>query len=472
MTEPTDNIVPFAPIDSYDDFQSQSVRVKPKRQPAKFDIALSEDHIAGIFATDHADMIRYDHTRGSWYIWHDTHWLQDQTGIVFDMIRQYCAMRAPGASTPAEQRRLTSVRNSKSVETFAQVDPRIAVTQENWNVDQYLIATPGGTVDLSTGEMRDPDPLDLITHCTSVAPAPHAICPIWDQFLIDCCNGDEEQMEFLQKMAGYALTGDTREHALFFIYGPGGNGKSVFLNILMRIMNDYAKTAAIETFTASHNDRHPTELATLMGARLVTASETEEGKRWAESRIKSLTGGDTISARFMRQDSFEFKPIFKLLIVGNHMPGINSVDDAVRRRFRLVPFLNKPKSVDKLLEFRLLDELPGIFRWAIEGCLKWKKEGLEPPTTVKNSTDNYFSEQDILQQWIEDRCELSQSAVEDSVLAYTDWAKFAENAGEFVGTKKSLTQRLSKRGIPCIQKWHEGQKRRCYIGLSLKSSGF
>ena len=167
---------------------------------------------------------------------------------------------------------------------------------------------------------------------------PAGKCPIWLQFLAEITGGDQNLQDFLQRMFGYALTGVTTEHALFFLYGTGGNGKSVFINTISGILAEYHKPAPIETFTASQSERHPTDLAGLRGARCVTAVETEEGRRWAESKIKALTGGDRISARFMRQDFFEYVPQFKLIIAGNHKPGLSSVDEAIRRRFNLIPF--------------------------------------------------------------------------------------------------------------------------------------
>lgn len=456
--------------ESLDYMIQSSPAPKSKREQTSFNVELSEDDIANAFANLYEDDLRYDHSRGKWFIWCGTHWKSDDTGEVFDRIRNYCASKAAAAETPATQRRLTSVKNAKSIEIFSQVDRRIAVAQSHWDQDAYLIATPGGTVDLSTGELRPANPRDLISRCAAVAPSQRPDCPTWIKFLDEACDSSQDQIDFLQKMAGYSLTGDTREHSLFFIYGPGGNGKSVFINILMAILADYAITAPIETFTASRNESHPTELAMLAGARLVTASETEEGKRWAESRIKSLTGGDAITARFMRQDFFTFKPIFKLLIVGNHMPALNSVDDAARRRFRLVPFQNKPKTVDKLLEHKLRNELPGIFRWMIEGCIKWKIYGLEPPKSITEATDSYFSEQDILQQWIDERCEFDADSKCETTLAFLDWQKFATDAGEFVGKKKDLTGRLRKKSIECITARVNGKVTRCYNGLRLKFS--
>ena len=199
-------------------------------------------------------------------------------------------------------------------------------------------------------------------------------------------------------MFGYCITGSTREHGLFFFYGTGANGKSVLLNTVSGILGDYHRTAPIETFTASSVDRHPTELAGLQGRRLVTAIETEEGRRWAESRIKALTGGDKISARFMRADFFEYTPAFKLVIAGNHKPGLRSVDEAIRRRFHLIPFtvtIPEEKRDPDLFE-KLSKEWPGILDWMINGAMHWQESGLRPPEAVTAATKAYLEAEDAL----------------------------------------------------------------------------
>ena len=178
-----------------------------------------------------------------------------------------------------------------------------------------------------------------------MAPVP-GDCPRWLKFLDETTNGDAGLIRFLQQWCGYALTGITREHALVFVYGPGGNGKTVFLNVVNEILNDYATVAAMDTFTASKTDKHSTDLAMLHGARLVTASETEEGRAWAEARIKQITGGDRVTARFMRQDNFTYVPQFKLMIIGNHKPVLHNVDEAAQRRFHIVPFMIRPETPD------------------------------------------------------------------------------------------------------------------------------
>ena len=208
-------------------------------------------------------------------------------------------------------------------------------------------------------------------------------------------------------MTGYCLTGSTREHALFFLHGSGANGKSVFLTTISGVLGEYATTAPIETFTASNQERHPTDLAMLRGARLVAVTETEEGRRWAEAKIKQLTGGDRISARFMRQDFFQFTPGFKFVIAGNHKPSLRSVDEAIRRRLHLVFFaVTIPEDErDPELAEKLKAEWPGILLWAIDGCHLWAEQGLDPPDSVRAATDAYLEAEDAVTTWIDDCCE-------------------------------------------------------------------
>lgn len=317
-----------------------------------------------------------------------------------------------------------------------------------WDPDPWLLGTPGGTIDLRTGELRKSDPNDAITKLTAVAPLDEE-CRLWLKFLHEATSGDREFIRFLQQWCGYCLTGITAEHALVFVYGPGGNGKSVFLNIMTRIFGDYARTAAMDTFTASRNDRHPTDLAMLRGARLVTASETEDGKAWAEARIKQLTGGDTIAARFMGQDFFHYKPAFKLVIVGNHMPNLHNVDDAAKRRFNVAPFIITPPEPDRELEEKLFREAGGILSWMIKGCLDWQANGLKRSESIQAATKSYFSEQDLMGQWIEDRCDvkLGDPKVWDrSGDLYDDFGKFCAKAGESPGSKRAFGGTMRKRG--------------------------
>ena len=286
-----------------------------------------------------------------------------------------------------------------------------------------------------------------MTKITAVAPG--GDCPLWLAFLIRVTDGDLELIAFLQRMAGYCLTGSTREHALFFAYGTGGNGKGVFLNTLTGILGTYTATASIETFTASQSDRHPTDLAMLRGARLVSAQETEEGRRWAESRIKALTGGDPITARFMRQDFFTFQPGFKLIIAGNHKPGLRNVDEAIRRRFHMIPFIVKILAAERDLDLpdKLKAEWPGILKWMIEGCVAWQRDGLAAPLAVRKATDDYLEAEDAMALWMAECCMVGPQFVDGSTPLFASWKRWAEQAGEHVGSQRRLSQALQARGM-------------------------
>jgi putative DNA primase/helicase len=250
-------------------------------------------------------------------------------------------------------------------------------------------------------------------------------------------------------MIGYSLTGCTGEHALFFLYGTGANGKSVFLSTISGLLAEYAKTAPASSFTASTNEQHPTDLAGLRGARFVTAIETEDGSRWAESKIKSLTGGDKIAARFMRCDFFEFTPEFKLVIAGNHKPGLRSVDEAIRRRLHLVPFtVTIPQHErDPCLAEKLRAEFPGILAWAIRGCLDWQEHGLNPPAVVRNATAEYLAGEDAIGRWLEDDCIEDEAIWTSSASLFVDYKAWCERTGEKPISPKRLTQGLESRGF-------------------------
>ncbi|MGH7156013.1 MAG: phage/plasmid primase, P4 family [Acetobacteraceae bacterium] len=241
---------------------------------------------------------------GHWFIWDGTVWKADETTRAFDLARIICRQAATDCRKPRIATAIASAKTVAAVEKLAKADRAHAATADQWDCDPWLLNTPGGVVDLRTAAVRPARPDHHMTKITSVAPG--GDCSRWHSFLSRITGNDGALHDFLQRAAGYALTGITREHALFFGYGTGANGKGTFLNTMTAIMGDYATVATMETFIASPSERHPADLAMLRGARLVAAQETEEGRRWAETRIKAMTGGDPITARFMRQDFFTF----------------------------------------------------------------------------------------------------------------------------------------------------------------------
>ena len=429
---------------------------------------VTEDGIARLFTTRYGRQLRYDHDADTWFKWTGDRWQRETTGLAYS----FCRELAREASNGARGKLLSTARRASfaaGVERMARTDRAHAVTQAIWDRDPMLLGAPGGTLDLRTGVVRRPDPADFITRQVTIAPAANATCPRWLAFLDEVTGGDAEMIRFLQQWCGYCLTGETVEHALAFVYGRGKNGKSVFLNTIAGIMGDYAAVASMETFTASRSDRHPTDRAMLHGARLATASETDEGRAWAEARIKQMTGGDPISARFMRCDFFTYRPQFKLTIVGNHRPVLQNVDEAARRRFNIIPFTRTPGEPDARLEEKLRAEWAGILRWMVDGCLDWLTNGLIRPAVVAE-TDSYFEEQDVFGQWLEEECVTDLTNPhrwETSNELYASWRRYAESGGEPTGSKKAFGDRMAARGYISCRPYVSGRRQRAWSGLSL-----
>ncbi|MCB1333274.1 MAG: hypothetical protein KDK26_06380 [Roseivivax sp.] len=429
---------------------------------------LSEDGVALRFTAIAAGTMRFDHDRGCWFEWTGDRWRSDNTQLAYSQIRQI-ARELSEALPPTQKAAIRKAAFAAGAERLARSDRAHAVNQTVWDNDPWLLGCPGGAVDLRTGKMSAANPQDGITKHAAVAPVA-ADCPTWRRFMHEATGGDADMIEFLQRWSGYCLTGDTREHALIFLYGPGGNGKSVFLNTLTKVMGDYACTAAMDTFTASHGDKHPTDLAMLRGARMVSASETEEGRAWAEARIKQLTGGDPITARFMRRDNFTYQPAFKLTIVGNHAPALANVDDAARRRFNIVPFVVRPEKPDHELETKLQAEWPAILHWMVQGCLAWLDSGLKQPESVRAATAEYFGQQDLTRQWLEEctRLEPGNSYLfEATADLFRSWSDFAKANGEDSGTAKALATRMRRHGLRQSIRKIAGKTYRGWEGASI-----
>jgi len=324
--------------------------------------------------------------------WDGARWREDDTLAVFDRCRAICRLASAecGDAHVRDAMKIAAAQTVAAIERLARADRRHAAMVEQWDADPWLLNTPGGPVDLHTGELHRHEREQYLTRMTAASPG--GDCPLWRRFLDRVTDGSSELQTFLQRVIGYCLTGSVCEHALFFLYGTGANGKSVFLSTIAGLLGGYAKAAPASAFTATSTEQHLTDVAGLPGARFVTAIETEDGRWWAEAKIKSLTGGDPVTARFMRQDFFEYVPQFKLLVAGNHKPGLRSVDEAIRRRMHLIPFTVTigEQERDPALAEKLKAEYPGILQWAIDGCLMWQQDGLNPPEIVRSATSDYF----------------------------------------------------------------------------------
>jgi putative DNA primase/helicase len=421
---------------------------KTGRKARKTDACVPSDAtLADGFADHYSSRLRYVAAWSKWFHYDRKVWREERTNLVRDLTKAYCQNASRGIDSK-EARGVASSKTIAGVQTLAAANRKIAATVERWDADPWLLNTPGGVVDLKTAEIVGHDPDDHMTKITAVEPGGE--CPRWLAFLDKVFAGDQGLISYMQRALGYSLTGSTQEHAMFFNYGAGGNGKSVLFDTIAGILGDYHTTAPIETFTLSAGDRHPTELARLVGARLVTALETEQGRHWAESRIKSLTGGDRVAARFMRQDFFEFKPQFKLFIAGNHQPLLRTVDEAIKRRFNMVPFsvTIPPEERDPELAEKLKAEWPGILQWLIDGCIAWQEQGrLAPPDAVTTATNSYMETQDAMAAWLEECCDVRGSYSDTASKLYASWKAYAAAMGEEPGSSKSFGSSLETKGF-------------------------
>lgn len=432
-------------------------------------VPFAEDTLALQFADLNRGRLRYVAKWGRWQCWNGSVWMPDDTLSVYDRVRDLIRLEAGLAGRNSNKnvpKKMLEGRVIASVERLARSDRRLAATTEQWDADPWALNTPAGPINLRSGIQRDPEPLSYATKCAAVSPG--GKLDLWPDFLGRITAGNTELQKFIQRMAGYALTGLTSEHALFFLYGTGANGKSVLVNTLAGIMGDYAISAPVEMFLATKNDQHPTGIASLVGARLVSVVETEKGRRWAEAKIKGLTGGDKISARFMRQDFFEFTPQFKLLIAGNHKPSIRGVDEAMRRRMNLIPFTTTIPKEDRdpdLFE-KLKPEWPAILQWAIDGCLQWQETKLAAPATVINATEQYMEAEDGFGQWVNECCDEDRSEFSLVATLFDNWKTWAEKSGEFIGSQKIFSQNLEDRGY--LRKRQGGTGKIGFQGICLR----
>ncbi|MBB4120218.1 phage/plasmid primase, P4 family [Martelella radicis] len=434
---------------------------------------MTEDGVARAFAAAHADRLRFCHSSGRWHVWTGSHWRKEETKLAFNWAREICRARAAADVKSSAAKALAKAATSAAVERFAQADRAFAVTADAWDSDHWLLGTPGGTVDLRTGELREARQTDMITKITAAAPIPSESfdpakhCPRWLAFLEFATGGDADAIRFLQQWFGYSLTGDTREEALLFVHGIGGSGKSTTINTIAALLGDYATAVDPETITAQKHGRHSTEIARLHGARMAYASETEAGRAWAENRIKQLTGGDVMTARFMRQDDFEFKPQLKLVVIGNNKPAFANVDGAIKRRFNVMPFDHKPAHADHGLKASLEAEFAGILSWAIQGCLDWQKHGLCRPAVMVETTNEYFAEMDLFSNWLVDRCETGPRYAATTEDLFDSWSWYARQNGEEPGNRFSdFPQRMRERGFLTAK--NIGSKRaRGYSGIRI-----
>lgn len=371
-----------------------------------------------------------------------TVWTRDDALTRYDLARRICRAAAACAQKPDEQKRLTSAKTVGAVLSLAQSDQRIVVDAGLWDAQPLLLNTPAGIVDLRTGLLRHRRGDDYVTQATRIAPDFGVKASVFDKFIHEVFDGDSELVNFMQVVLGYCLTGDRREQFLFFWHGVGANGKSTLLDLVQHMLDTYALKMPAAALMVTRNDRHPTELAQLRGKRLAISSELEEGQFWNEALIKELTGDAVLTARFMRQDFFEFNMTQKHIIVGNHKPRLRGGDPAIARRLVLVPFLQKFEGAkrDNQLGEKLQAEAPAVLAWMVRGAVRWHAEGLVVPEKVRDAGAEYLADHDDLALWLGECCIRTGEAKASEL--YSSFKLWKERRGEHAQSQTAWSQRL------------------------------
>jgi putative DNA primase/helicase len=444
----------------------------------------------------HGSRIRYADATG-FLVWDGTRWKPDDTRELYRMAADTArAIRAEAAVLArhydqAGDEEQTKAGRKRAAATFAfalksEEEPRlrrmlevgksmptVVVTPTQLDADPWLLNTPAGTVDLRTGQVRGHDQRDLITKITAGQWKPTAQCPTWLEFLDTIFAGDEDLISYVQTAVGYSTTGHVIERVMFLCYGEtGSNGKSTFLETVRDVLGDYADEASSELFLSTRWGQEPTGLiAALRGRRFVASSETEEGRRIAEARVKQLTGGDTLVGRFLYRDQFSFQPTHTLWLATNNLPDVLAGDQPLWDRLPVVPFEVRipERTRDKWLKKRLLEERDGILTWIVEGAKRWATTmRLDHPKAVTKASADYRAQTDRVQAWLDERCDTDELATAPAGDLYKDFCQWWDDSGEKhrAPSQNLFGRQLSKKGFPVEQS--ADRVTRVRVGLSLR----
>lgn len=424
--------------------------------------------------------VRYCYTEKKWYFYNSMKWSVDNLGVILRMADKCVeAMKAEaklylqadeesgGDMAKAFEKHMKSSRSNKSKKAMLnEIEHHLPILPIQMDRYKMALNTPSGIINLKNGDVKAHNPEYYFTKITSVDCAEAADCHRWLAFLDDIFAGDKDLIRYIQKAVGYSLTGSTAEQCAFFLYGTGRNGKSTFIDVIRDVFGDYAANIQPETIMvkSSQSNAINSDIARLKGARLVTSVEPNEGVRLNEGLLKQLTGDDTVTARKLYSEEFEFKPEFKLWMATNHKPIIRGTDTGIWRRIHMIPFnVQIPEDkVDKNLTHKLKAEMTGIFKWCIDGCLMWQREGLQMPAAVLKSVREYRREMDVISAFIEDKCTL-EGTVQASML-YAAYASWADSNNEYCMSNTKFSTELAKR----FEKI-KGRNYNYFTGISIRS---
>lgn len=434
------------------------------------------------FAKRHGDRLCYSEQMG-WFVYDGRRWLRDTVGEAARCAKEtaisileeaaHVSDDKERAALVKHQRHSESQRAQRAMLEAAQTEPGIYVDSIAFDANPHLLNCRNGTLDLSTGAFRNHDRTDMLTKLAPVDFDPDAKSELWEAFLDEATGGDVDYMAFLQRAAGYSLGGDTSEEKLFFIHGPGASGKSTFIEALKSVLGDYAMTADFETFLQrSFVGGARNDIARLAGARFVSSMEVEQGRKLAEGLVKSVTGGDIVTARYLYKESFEFTPQFKLWLVANHQPKARDDDDALWRRILRLPFERVvPKERrDPSIKARLRDpdvSGPAILAWAFKGYQEWHKIGLAVPERVDKATEAYKAEMNPITDFLSECCVLDPNS---RVTVAALWDIYQKWAGAGAMGRSDFKDRLEAKGVRPAWVTEAGKQARGWKGIGLLES--
>lgn len=425
---------------------------------------LSEDAFAHNFAERYADEWRCVDLWGKWFHWNGDGWAEDREWKRIEPMRELVREELQGNEaqklTPDGRRKLSRLAVIGNSVRLAGMDKRLRTTPEIWDSDPWMLGVPGGVVDLKTGKMLESSREQCITMRCSVAPKDRKP-ELWLKMLNYWLGSDEDVIGWLRRYCGYALTGDNREQCMAFFYGPAQAGKGTILRTLAGILGSvqgeinpfrsYHYEAPITTFMETKADRHSTELAALYGKRLITAEEPAAGAKWDEGKLKWITGGSQITARFVSRDNFSFTMTGKIIVAANHRPRLSTSDKAIRRRLHVLPFEHPVPDEDRdnQLDAKLREEWPAILHWMIEGCIEWQMSGLGLPEKIALSTDNYLESEDTLGAWLDENCERRGRTLGSEL--YENYKRWCDKNGESSWSRKAWSSAMNDRGFPLVK---------------------
>lgn len=420
------------------------------------------------FIFEHGQDVRYCAEFGKWLKWDGKRWKTTANEEILHLAAQTAERMFNEANAERNKElaqralRLQNVRKMRAMLELVASDPAILISTDKLDADPWLLNCQNGVIDLRTGELRPHDRGLLLTKITNAAYDPDAECPLWEAFLDRIMAGDKEMIAFIQRAVGYSLTGSTSEQVFFLLHGVGKNGKSTLVSTLSALLADYARATPIATFLSKNNDGIRNDIARLRGARLITAQEADGERRLSEALVKQLTGGDTVVARYLHAEYFEFKLQGKIWLSTNHKPEVRDTSEGFWRRIRLIPFsvVIPEAERDKQLGDKLLAELDGILNWAVQGCLKWQQEGLTPPAAVTEATSEYRKESDILARFIEDKCIVNDQVRVSANELFDTFKTWCDECGEMPPTQTRFGRMMAEKGIQKTKvhgkKWYLG----------------